>query len=86
MYTWSYLSASAAVATLPVELVRVTLAAGVDAATAIVYNHASGATNPIVKLAAAAGATATADVEVLCNLGIYVALTGTAPACCTVYR
>lgn len=86
MHAWSRLIATGAVATGPRTIIRITLTAAADAATAIVYDAAGGATDPVTKLAAPIGTTVSQELSVNLVNGIYVALTGTNPVCCVVYR
>lgn len=65
----------------------VSLTAGADAATAIVKAGGSSGTQ-ILKLAAPIGTTVVSgDLgDAFCKAGIHVALTGTSPACTTVWK
>jgi len=86
MFAWTRLTETGNAASGPRRLVRVTLTAAGDAATAIVYDATSGTDNPVTKLAAAAGVTITQELDVMVSTGIRVALTGTTPVCCVVYQ
>jgi hypothetical protein len=87
MFAYSYVSSTPTnVATGPHRLVRLTLAAGADAATAIVYDDTDGASDPVIKLTAVANTIAHADVDVLCHMGIRVATTGTSPIVSVTYQ
>lgn len=67
----------------PGQLTSVTLTAGSDAATAILYDNTAASGTVIVKLACAAANT-TAHVDLsrpfVFSTGCHVALTGTAPS------
>lgn len=58
----------------------VTLAAGADAATLILYNNTAGSGTIICKLAAVTGTTAHARLDVPFTIGCYGTLTGTGPS------
>lgn len=80
------LTATGNVAAGPSILARVILTAGSDLATAIVYDAASGTTNPIATIKAATNTTHQVQFNITCGRGIQVALTGTAPVCTVIHR
>ena len=85
-YGYSILAATANVKATPGIVHFVSLTAGADTATAIVYDATSGTSNPIVKLSAVANTTIQVELHVPCSTGIRVALTGTAPSCSVIYQ
>jgi hypothetical protein len=80
-------TASGAVKSGPGLLVGAVLAGGSDAATLILYDNTAGSGTILCKLAAAAGTTAVfcPAVPIVCGVGIYAALTGTAPSASVAY-
>lgn len=78
-YAYKNSGTSVLVKTGPGGIHTVTLAAGTDAATLIVYDNITASGTAIIKLAAATGTSESAVLDVAVGTGIYAALTGTAP-------
>jgi len=90
MHTASYTTsaASAKLVTGAGAVLAVHLAAGSDAATAILYDNTEASGTVICKLTASAANTADAfcpAVRLPFSTGLYLALTGTAPSCTVCY-
>lgn len=80
---------SAAVLTEAGTLYGAVLTGGSDAATLIVYDNTNAASGTVLlKLAAAAGVSVafTPDFAVAGNVGLYAAVTGTAPLATVYYK
>jgi hypothetical protein len=85
-YTYSYLAASALIKTGPGVLHSVVLTGGSDAATLILGDEVATAGDSIIGLAAAAGVSASAVLDVAFGVGLYATITGTAPKVTVSYR
>ena len=79
-YNYSNKTSSATVVTGPGVLHSVTLAAGSDAATAIVYDNTAASGAIICKLTAPQDTNAHAVLDVAFGIGCHIALTGTSPS------
>lgn len=79
-YAFKNTGSSALVKSGPGGVHSVTLAAGSDAATLILYNNTSGTGTVIWKLAAAQNTSESAVLDAAFSKGCYAALTGTGPA------
>ena len=86
IYQYSYLAASALIKTGPGVIHTVTLTGGSDAATVILGDEVATAGDSIIALAAAAGVSASAVLDVAFGVGLYAAITGTAPKVTVSYR
>ena len=84
-YNYKNLAASGAVKAGVGMLHSISIAAGADAATAIVYDNTSAAAPEIVQLSAPLTGTAFVILDVPFSTGCYVAITGTAPSCTVIY-
>lgn len=76
---------SATVHTGPGKVHTVTLAAGSDAATLILYDNTAASGTVIWKLAAAQNTSASAVLDVSFGKGCHAALTGTSPSASVSY-
>jgi len=83
---YSYLAASALIKTGPGVIHTVTLTGGSDAATVVLGDEVATAGDSIIALAAAAGVTASAVLDVAFGVGLYATITGTAPKVTVSYR
>jgi hypothetical protein len=86
IYQYSYLAASALIKTGPGVLHSVTLTGGSDAATVVLGDEVATAGDSIIALAAAAGVSASAILDVAFGVGLYATITGTAPKITVSYR
>ena len=86
IYQYSYLAASALIKTGPGVVHTVTLTGGSDAATVVLGDEVATAGDSIIGLAAAAGVTASAVLDVAFGVGLYATITGTAPKVTVAYR
>lgn len=86
IYQYSYLAASALIKTGPGIIHTVTLTGGSDAATAVLGDEVATAGDSIIALAAAAGVSASAVLDVAFGVGLYATITGTAPKITVAYR
>ena len=86
IYNYSYLAASALIKTGPGVLHSITLTGGSDAATLILGDEVATGGDAIVGMAAAAGVSASAVVDVAFGVGLYATITGTAPKVTVSYR
>lgn len=84
-YNYDNTGSSALVKTGPGGVHSVTLAAGSDAATLILYDNTSGTGTVIWKLAAAQNTSESAVIDASFSTGCYAALTGTSPAASVAY-
>ena len=85
-YNYTYLAASALIKTGPGVIHTVTLTGGSDAATVVLGDEVATAGDSIIALAAAAGVSASAVLEVAFGVGLYATITGTAPKVTVSYR
>jgi len=85
-YAYTYLAASALIKTGPGAIHSVVLTGGSDAATLVLGDEVATAGDAIVGLAAAAGVTASAVLDVAFGVGLYATITGTAPKVTVAYR
>jgi hypothetical protein len=85
-YTYTYLAASALIKTGPGVIHTVTLTGGSDAATVVLGDEVATAGDSIIALAAAAGVSASAVLDVAFGVGLYATITGTAPKVTVSYR
>jgi len=85
-YYYKNTGSSAIVKSGPGLVHTITLAAGADAATLILYDNTAGSGTVIWKLAAAANTSETAMPDVPFATGCYAALTGTGPSASLSYR
>jgi hypothetical protein len=85
-YTYTCLAASALIKTGPGIIHTVTLTGGSDAATVVLGDEVATAGDTIIALAAAAGVTASAVLDVAFGVGLYATITGTAPKVTVSYR
>ncbi|MCJ7831664.1 MAG: hypothetical protein MUP86_04010 [Dehalococcoidia bacterium] len=86
IYQYSYLAASALIKTGPGVLHSVTLTGVSDAATVVLGDEVATAGDSIIALAAAAGVSASAILDVAFGVGLYATITGTAPKVTVSYR
>ena len=86
IYNYSYLAASALIKTGPGVIHSVVLTGGSDAATLVLGDEVATAGDSIIALAAAAGVTASAVLDVAFGVGLYATITGTAPKVTVSYR
>jgi hypothetical protein len=86
IYNYSYLAASALIKTGPGVLHSVVLTGGSDAANLVLGDEVATAGDTIIALAAAAGVTASAVLDVAFGVGLYATITGTAPKVTVAYR
>ena len=86
IYAYTYLAASALIKTGPGVLHSITLTGGSDAATVVLGDEVATGGDAIVGLAAAAGVTASAVLDVAFGVGLYATITGTAPKVTVAYR
>ena len=86
IYNYSYLAASALIKTGPGVIHTLTLTGGSDAATVVLGDEVATGGDAIVGLAAAAGVTASAVLDVAFGVGLYATITGTAPKITVSYR
>jgi hypothetical protein len=86
IYSYSYLAASDLIKTGPGVLHSLTLTGGSDAATVVLGDEVATAGDSIVALAAAAGASVCAVLDVAFGVGLYATITGTAPKVTVAYR
>lgn len=86
IYQYSYLAASALIKTGPGLIHSVTLTGGSDAATVVLGDEVATAGDSITALAAAAGVSASAVLDVAFGVGLYATITGTAPKVTVAYR
>jgi len=86
IYQYSYLAASALIKTGPGVIHTVTLTGGSDAATIVLGDEVATAGDSIIALAAAAGLSTTARLDVAFGVGLYATITGTAPKVTVAYR
>jgi hypothetical protein len=86
IYNYSYLAASALIKTGPGVLHAVVLTGGSDAATLVLGDEVATGGDSIVALAAAAGVTVSAVLDVAFGVGLYATITGTAPKVTVSYR
>lgn len=84
-YAFKNTAESVLIKTGPGGIHSVTLAAGSDAATLILYANTAGSGTIIWKLAAATGTSESAVLDVPFGTGCYAALTGTAPSASVAY-
>lgn len=85
-YNYTYLAASALIKTGPGVIHTVTLTGGSDAATVVLGDEVATAGDSIIALAAAAGVSASAVLDVAFGVGLYATITGTAPKVTVSYR
>jgi len=85
-YTYSYLAASALIKTGPGIIHTVTLTGGSDAATVVLGDEVATGGDSIIGLAAAAGVSTHARLDVAFGVGLYATITGTAPKVTVSYR
>ena len=85
-YAYTYLAASALIKTGPGVIHSVVLTGGSDAATLVLGDEVATAGDTIIALAAAAGVTAAAVLDVAFGVGLYATITGTAPKVTVAYR
>ena len=85
-YNYTYLAASALIKTGPGVIHTVTLTGGSDAATVVLGDEVATAGDSIIALAAAAGVSASAVIDVAFGVGLYATITGTAPKVTVSYR
>ena len=85
-YAYTYLAASALIKTGPGVLHSITLTGGSDAATVVLGDEVATGGDAIVGMAAAAGVTASAVLDVAFGVGLYATITGTAPKVTVSYR
>jgi hypothetical protein len=83
---YQYLAASGLVKTGPGVLHSVVLTGGSDAATLVVGDEVATSGDSIVALAAAAGVSVSAVLDVAFGVGLYATITGTAPKVTVAYR
>lgn len=86
IHQYTYLAASALIKTGPGVLHSVTLTGGSDAATVVIGDEVATAGDTIIALAAAAGVSASAILDVAFGVGLYATITGTAPKVTVSYR
>jgi hypothetical protein len=86
IHQYSYLAASALIKTGPGVIHTVTLTGGSDAATVVLGDEVATAGDSIIALAAAAGVSASAVLDVAFGVGLYATITGTAPKVTVSYR
>lgn len=86
IHQYSYLAASALIKTGPGVIHTVTLTGGSDAATVILGDEVATAGDTIIALAAAAGVSASAVLDLAFGVGLYATITGTAPKVTVSYR
>jgi hypothetical protein len=85
-YTYSYLVASALIKTGPGVIHTVVLTGGSDAATLVLGDEVATGGDSILALAAAAGVTVSAVLDVAFGVGLYATITGAAPKVTVSYR
>jgi hypothetical protein len=85
-HKYTYLAASALIKTGPGVLHTVTLTGGSDAATLVLGDEVATAGDSIIALAAAAGVSVSALLDVAFGVGLYATITGTTPKVTVSYR
>jgi hypothetical protein len=86
IYNYSYLAASALIKTGRGVVHTVVLSGGSDAATLVLGDEVATGGDSILALAAAAEVTVSALLDVAFGVGLYAAITGTAPKVTVSYR
>jgi hypothetical protein len=85
-YSYTNLAASALIKTGPGVVHSITLTGGSDAATVVLGDEVATGGDAIITLAAGAGASVCAVLDVAYGVGIYATITGTAPSVTVAYR
>ena len=85
-FNYSNTGSSATIKSGPGAIFSANLAAGSDAATAIIYDNTAASGTVIWKLSAPANGNAFAQLQVPFGDGCHVALTGTSPSFSISYR
>jgi hypothetical protein len=86
VYGYECLAASGLIKTGPGVVHSVVLTGGSDAATLVLGDEVATGGDAIVGMAAAAGVTVCAVLDVAFGVGLYATITGTAPKVTVAYR
>lgn len=86
IYKYTNLAASGLIKSGPGVIHSIALTGGSDAATVVLGDEVATAGDAIISLAAAAGVSVCAVLDVAYGVGMYATITGTAPSVTVAYR